>query len=169
MNEHTIKSRRYYSEHPLYGSWRAMRRACGLITRNSERDAVVYAGIGVCDEWQKSYAAYETWCLGNGWRKGLVISRLDKTMDFSPSNCIVTEPVRAVGMRRCAFKLDGKPIRQVVGYEMPKDEVRRIEHRIKEGGWEPDSAISTPVMTLHEAAAKGGAANKARLENMKER
>ncbi|RDU73036.1 hypothetical protein CQA57_05785 [Helicobacter anseris] len=45
-------------------------------------------GIGVCDEWKNSYAAFCKWADENGFKKGeCTLARKDLTKDYSPENC----------------------------------------------------------------------------------
>ena len=45
-------------------------------------------GIKIADDWIKNPLLFEQWALTNGYSENLVLSRKDKTKDFSPENCI---------------------------------------------------------------------------------
>lgn len=45
-------------------------------------------GIGVCDEWNASFHAFEAWAYANGYKKGLSLDRYpDNNGNYEPSNC----------------------------------------------------------------------------------
>lgn len=44
-------------------------------------------GIGICDEWNNSYKAFEQWSLENGYDDSLTIDRINVYKDYSPDNC----------------------------------------------------------------------------------
>ena len=51
-------------------------------------------GVIVCDDWRKNYQSFLTWCLNNGWKKGL---HLDKDIKgngllYSPETCCFVTP-----------------------------------------------------------------------------
>ncbi len=70
----------------LYNSWRAMKYRCN--SKSSNR-YYTYGGRGikVCDEWNKSFAAFREWSLANGYREDLTIDRIDVDGNYEPSNC----------------------------------------------------------------------------------
>jgi hypothetical protein len=41
-----------------------------------------------CQEWDR-FANYYEWIVANGWKPGLVVSRLDKTKPFAPDNVVI--------------------------------------------------------------------------------
>lgn len=44
-------------------------------------------GIEICKEWINYPPAFEVWALGNGYKPGLTIDRVDPTKDYCPENC----------------------------------------------------------------------------------
>lgn len=63
-----------------------------IITRcynASKRDFPYYQGKGirVCEEWIQRPASFAEWALNNGWKKGLVLDRIDPRGNYEPSNC----------------------------------------------------------------------------------
>ena len=61
----------------------------------------VNKGIKVCDEWQHSYAAFETWALENGYKEGLTIDRIDGDLGYSPENCRWVTMAENLRNRKC--------------------------------------------------------------------
>jgi len=75
---------------PLYHAWRAMRQRCRYKKHHSYQ---WYGAVGVqiADEWNNFYN-YQNWCLENGWKQGMVVSRKNDTGNYSPQNCeIITK------------------------------------------------------------------------------
>ena len=79
------------SGHPLYGVWTGMLQRC---FNHKDRKYPDYGGrgIGVCDEWRRSFQAFAEWSLANGYAivsgKGrLTIDRRDNDLGYAPDNC----------------------------------------------------------------------------------
>lgn len=43
-------------------------------------------GIGMLDEWRNSFAAFEAYCMENGWKHGLQVDRIDNSAGYYPNN-----------------------------------------------------------------------------------
>lgn len=48
-------------------------------------------GIKICDEWLNDSKIFYSWCRENGWVPGKKVTRKDKTKDFCPENCYITD------------------------------------------------------------------------------
>lgn len=74
------------NRHPLYGVWKGMKERCLNPNHFAYKD---YGGRGivVCDHWLHDFGNFYTWCISNGWRKGLSIDRIDNNKGYSPDNC----------------------------------------------------------------------------------
>ena len=48
-------------------------------------------GITVCDEWLNNRESFIKWCMENGYRKGLSVTRIDTGMGYSPDNCVISD------------------------------------------------------------------------------
>lgn len=77
-------------KHPLYYRWLNLRN---YINCKTHANYHIYGGKGIkiCIEWETNYNNFLLWAIKNGYRDGLVLSRLDKNKDFEPSNCIWAE------------------------------------------------------------------------------
>lgn len=71
---------------PLISVWCNIKKRCYL--KNSQY-YYCYGGRGIkmCSQWRYSYKAFETWCLKNGWKKGLTLDRINNDKGYAPSNC----------------------------------------------------------------------------------
>lgn len=70
----------------LYHVWRGMLQRC-YYPKHIDRKWYAGNGITVCEEWQSDYVAFRDWALGNGYRPGLSIDRIDNSRGYSPDNC----------------------------------------------------------------------------------
>jgi hypothetical protein len=72
--------------HPVYNLWINMRDRC----RNPNRpDYERYGnrGISVCKEWENNSKIFIEWALSNGYKKGLLLDRIDNDLGYFPANC----------------------------------------------------------------------------------
>ena len=55
----------------------------------NKKDEQIYRNITICDEWlnEDGYQNFKNWSLGNGYKDGLSIDRIDGTKGYSPDNC----------------------------------------------------------------------------------
>lgn len=44
-------------------------------------------GIKICQEWRKDFMAFRKWAIANGYKKDLVIDRINNDEDYKPDNC----------------------------------------------------------------------------------
>lgn len=80
--------------------YRNMRDRCEN-SANKRWDCYGERGISVCPEWKANRASFYTWCMENGWAKGLEIDRRDVNGNYEPSNCrFVDNLVQANNNRR---------------------------------------------------------------------
>ena len=72
--------------HPLYGIWKGMKERCVNKNHFAYKD---YGGRGieVCGQWLHDFGNFYTWCISNGWRKGLSIDRIDNNKGYNTDNC----------------------------------------------------------------------------------
>lgn len=74
------------SKHPLFKVWTSMKQRCYSEKCWCYKD---YGGRGItiCDEWRDDVVAFFTWCMENGYKKGLDLDRVDNDKGYSPDNC----------------------------------------------------------------------------------
>lgn len=74
------------SSRRLYKTWRNMRYRC---SNPKDRKYKYYGGRGikVCEEWDSSFKAFESWALVNGYADDLTIDRINVNGDYEPKNC----------------------------------------------------------------------------------
>ena len=139
-----------------------MRRVCGLIRGRTEKEARLYAGIGVSSAFGR-YADFEAFVLGLGWRKGLFVVRTDKTGDFAPDNLAVAPYPEAVNLRRNTKRVDGVPLRKLVGGTGRRGDAayRRACDRYFRCGFDLQSSLSPAVVP---AAENGRITHRIRAE-----
>ena len=70
----------------LYYVWHSMKQRC---SNPNDKAYPNYGGRGikVCTEWEHDYLAFKKWAMGNGYKPGLWIERVDNSKDYSPNNC----------------------------------------------------------------------------------
>lgn len=77
--------------HPLYDLRNRIITRC---FNPKAKDYPYYGGKGikVCDEWINNPKSLMEWAFSKGWKKGLVIDRIDPSGDYSPENCQFLTP-----------------------------------------------------------------------------
>jgi hypothetical protein len=75
------------TDHPLYGIWSNMKYRCK--TNKIGGENWHYRGIIVCQEWQE-FLPFYNWSIGNGYKKGLTIDRINNDSNYEPLNCRFT-------------------------------------------------------------------------------
>ena len=55
--------------------------------KNKSYDIYGARGIGICDEWKNDFSSFYQWAIGNGYKEGLSIDRIDNDGNYEPSNC----------------------------------------------------------------------------------
>lgn len=69
--------------HNLYGVWSSMKSRCNDLTNLNYGGR----GIKVAPEWENSFKDFYSWCMKNGYEKGLSLDRIDVDKGYGPNNC----------------------------------------------------------------------------------
>lgn len=81
----------YNKDSKLYRVWDGIiQRCCNPNAKNYKNYGG--RGIGICEEWRKSFKAFEEYCLLHGWRQGLQIDRIDNEFGYMPNNVRFVSP-----------------------------------------------------------------------------
>jgi hypothetical protein len=90
----SLRAKQWRKEHPeiIQGNRAILATYWGIMYRCYKPTYKSYRwyggrGIKVCREWRKSYPAFKTWALANGWQKGMHIDRHRNDRNYCPSNC----------------------------------------------------------------------------------
>lgn len=77
-------------KHSLYYRWSNLKQ---YIYNPNHVNFNIYGGkgIGMDKGWEANFNVFLLWAVQNGYRKELVLTRIDKSKDFVPSNCIWAE------------------------------------------------------------------------------
>lgn len=96
-------------------------------------------GIKICDEWIKSYKAFNEWAMSNGYRDDLSIDRIDVNGNYEPSNCRWATNKEQQNNKRNNFYIEYKGERKTLQqwseeYGLCPDTIkRRLNRGIKVG------------------------------------
>lgn len=130
----------------LYGVWCNMRQRC------NDENFVGYKyyggrGITVCEEWQE-YLPFHDWAMGNGYREGLSIDRIDVDGNYCPENCRWATTKEQNNNTRANHRLsyNGETHTMSEWAEITGINMQTLWQRIKRG-WTTEKALTTPVIT----------------------
>jgi hypothetical protein len=70
----------------LYITWYGMKARC-LNKNNPAFNDYGGRGITICNEWIGSFESFYNWAIGNGYKEGLTIDRIDVNGNYEPDNC----------------------------------------------------------------------------------
>lgn len=88
------------SHHPIYRLWCIIKHRCNS-PENESYKWYGAKGICLCESWSNDFIEFYSWCLDNGWNRGLHLDRIDPNKNYDPSNCrFVTSSVNAIHRQR---------------------------------------------------------------------
>lgn len=102
--------------------------------------------ISVCKEWRKDYLKFKQWCLDNGYKKGLLIDRINNDRNYSPKNCRFVTPKQSArntsANRYLQYKGKSKTIAEWIEISNINGNTFRARLRY---GWSIEKILTTPV------------------------
>ena len=81
-----VQNRARRASDPLRTVWYSIKERC-LCKTYKAYPSYGGRGIDICDEWKNGYDAFKTWAIANGYKKGLMIDRVDNNRGYHPDNC----------------------------------------------------------------------------------
>ncbi len=131
----------------IYRIWRGLQTRC---QNKKVKDFPRYGGRGitVCEEWDASFLAFESWALANGYADDLCIDRIDNDSGYSPENCRWVT-LKANNGNRCSSRFleafgETKTMSQWTEDERCIVCKATFEYRIRTG-WDVEAAIVRPA------------------------
>ena len=88
----------------LYKRWANILRR--TVYSNEPEKLRVYKdrGIAMCDEWRNDFISFDRWALDNGYKKHLILDRIDNYKGYNPDNCRwVTTKVSTQNRRKATY------------------------------------------------------------------
>ena len=76
-------SDRFKKDHPLYSTWRAMKRRC---SSDNKRTKKYYGSVEVCDRWKNDFWSFVD-DMGMKPSEHHTLDRIDNSKGYSPENC----------------------------------------------------------------------------------
>lgn len=64
----------------LYRIWQGIVKRCRTVAYRAK-------GIGICNDWNKSYESFLDWAVSNGFAEEAILCRKNEAGDFTPENC----------------------------------------------------------------------------------
>lgn len=132
----------------LYKIWKTMKQ------RVSNPNTINYSlyggkGVSVCDEWSRSFEAFFTWAILNGYEADLSIDRVDSNGNYCPENC------RWVNMKiqqnnrsnNHIITFNGESLTLSMWAERIGLNPKTLSRRIVDKGWSIERALTTPLQT----------------------
>lgn len=74
------------SNHKLYDVWQKMILRC-YDENNKGYHNYGGRGIQVWKDWKDDFLSFYEWCMGNGYKEGLSLDRIDNNDNYAPYNC----------------------------------------------------------------------------------
>ena len=127
----------------LWGVWYSMNNRC-TNPKNSHYEYYGGKGISVCEEW-KDFAIFRSWALGNGYKEGLSIDRIDNSKNYSPENCRWADAITQANNKsnNVTIPFRGKMMTPHQIEDITGINRRLITARLR-SGWSVEDACTTP-------------------------
>lgn len=134
------------SKHPLYGTWKNIRRRC-YNTKDINYKDYGMRGIVLCEEWRNDFRNFYKWAIENGWQKGLSIERIDYNGNYCPENCkwipLCEQPKNRRGLVFITYKGETHLLSEWANIlKMPQ---RTLSARLKSKNFTLEEAFEKPI------------------------
>ena len=118
-----------------------MRQRCNN-PRNKDYPNYGGRGIKVCSLWD-NYNHFHSWALGNGYREGLTIERVDVNLGYSPLNCMwLANEKQALNTRKIRkYEYNGKEYTTRELAELAGINFYTMKGRLNNYGWSVVEAV----------------------------
>lgn len=80
--------------HPLYVKWIGMKLSCYNKNHKSYKNYGKF-GIKVCLSWKNNFKSFYQWAILNSWDENKIVIRINKSEDFTKSNCEIIDKKRS--------------------------------------------------------------------------
>lgn len=144
------KTRNGKSKTPIGRLFHGIKSRCSQY--NPERHLYFDKGIKVCDIWDSDFDLFESWCIENGYKKGLHIDRVDGDKGYYPENCRFVTPKINANNRFNTLYVEykgGKWALKMLLQHLGKDnKYYTIYGRIKNLNWSVSDAINKPIKNI---------------------
>ena len=70
-------------------------------------------GITVCESWRLNSKSFYYWALGNGYKEGLTLDRIDPSLGYFPENCRFVTMAENIQSRSSITKLNADLVREI--------------------------------------------------------
>jgi hypothetical protein len=105
-------------------------------------------GISVCFLWRSNLLAFIKWARSNGWKRGLVIDRINNDGNYEPTNCrFVTPEVNSNNRRNNTFIFFNGDTKTFAEWGRLMGISPGVIRRRLIIGWSIEKAFTTPVKT----------------------
>lgn len=147
-----VSSTHKLSTHPLYPVWRHMVQRC-LNSKDPAYENYGGRGITVCDRWLsvENFVAD----MESGYSPELELDRINNDGNYEPGNCKWSTISENCDNRRNSLKItfNGKTQSLARWSQELGMSYQLLWDRLKEWGWPPERAFTTPPLDKHERMA----------------
>lgn len=132
-------------ERRIYLIWHDMKKRC-YQPQNKRYARYGGRGIRICDEWLNNFQAFFDWSMANGYSPELSIDRIEKDINYEPSNCrwatIIEQANNRSNNHFITYKGKTKTMKEWsatvgISYYVLRSRLNR--------GWDIEKALFTPI------------------------
>jgi hypothetical protein len=132
------------SKHPLHAVRDTIKSRC---SNPKNLDYLNYGGrdINVCEEWLENFMSFYNWAISSGYKKGMLIDRIDNNKGYSPENCRWVDDKQSAINRRTTVYITFRGETKMLGEWVEVFNMKKITlvSRLHQS-WSLEEAFSTP-------------------------